>query len=139
MSNHHCCCYTQGVTIPSQRRYVTYMSDLVGKMSKQLVPRTLLCTKIRMHSFPKISNCHPFFKIYVKKTCVYESRPLVCDCHGRCLWQPVLYHSKKPPPKSERNNVFEYDVPALPICGDITIQFLDLKTMSSVCILCTVW
>lgn len=97
----------KGVTIPSQRRYVEYYSEMI---SKNLVyrPETLLLHSIRFETLPYLSTLNPFFVISQLKVKVYTSRANIVN------------------KSMEGSLTFDLANP-FPLCGDMKVEFFNRK------------
>eukprot|EP00002_Diphylleia_rotans_P035867 TRINITY_DN7866_c0_g1_i3.p1 TRINITY_DN7866_c0_g1~~TRINITY_DN7866_c0_g1_i3.p1 ORF type:complete len:786 (+),score=97.83 TRINITY_DN7866_c0_g1_i3:85-2442(+) len=88
----------EGVTIPSQRRYVEYYET---SLKKQVTQRVLALHRIRMHSIPNfklIGGCDPYIAIVQRGNSVFHARPIAdakgrdvidFDCRNTCIWKDV--------------------------------------------------
>ena len=66
---------SQGVTIPSQKRYVEYYGQLVND-KLEYKPTTLLLERIRLETIPMISGgvCSPYFVVFQQKVKIFTSQ-----------------------------------------------------------------
>ncbi|KAG1680447.1 Phosphatidylinositol 3,4,5-trisphosphate 3-phosphatase and dual-specificity protein phosphatase PTEN [Nymphon striatum] len=101
----------QGVTIPSQRRYVEYYGDLVrNNLDYKSVP--LMLRAIKIEPIPNFNggSCSPYFVVSHLNVKIFRS--------------PVL-EAKKGSAK-----FLQYDLPQpQPVCGDIKIEFFNKPKM----------
>ncbi|XP_038061592.1 phosphatidylinositol 3,4,5-trisphosphate 3-phosphatase and dual-specificity protein phosphatase PTEN-like [Patiria miniata] len=101
----------KGVTIPSQKRYVEYYGQLIGKQL-EYKPTTLLLRKIHLETIPIIGggNFTPSFTVFQQKVKIFTSQ---------------TYDGVKRGVKS-----MEFTLPQpVPVCGDIKIEFYHRHNM----------
>ncbi len=100
------------------------MSQWGGLLPK---PKTLLLKSIIFHSIPKLSQVADIkFSIYVFKTLVFTSKE-----------PPKIKGQKKKGQKKakdeeEEEETLNFDIPMLPLCGDIKLDFYEKDSFGSV-------
>jgi len=93
----------EGVSIPSQRRYVHYYGHLL-KNGLQYHPKTVLLQSIKLIGIPNILSFTPSFTVTVQKVKTHTSK--------------VYNHIKK------TDGFVELILPQkLPLCGDVKVDF----------------
>lgn len=99
----------KGVTIPSQRRYVEYYSEMI---SRELIyhPETLLLHSIRFETLPYLNNLNPFFVVSQLKVKIFTSNS---DIVNKSMEGTVTFDLPKP----------------LILCGDIKVEFFNRKSV----------
>jgi len=118
----------KGVTIPSQIRYVYYTGHIMNQWGG-ILPKSkaLLLKSIIFHTIPKV--LHPTeikFSVYVFKTLVFSYKDT-----------PKLQgQKKKGEKKKEEDETLNFEIPNLPLCGDIKFDFYERETFGSERLLC---
>eukprot|EP00051_Salpingoeca_urceolata_P013845 m.175187 g.175187 ORF g.175187 m.175187 type:complete len:594 (-) comp17915_c0_seq3:323-2104(-) len=107
----------QGVTIPSQHRYVGYYEQVLAKGTP--APRPLRIVQILLHTTPNFdggsgTGCNPFFNVVVNDQLEYCSKP---DDSS-----PVPHYVNQP------QIPFDFQ---LDVVGDIRLEFLDWDRLSA--------
>ncbi|XP_065908611.1 putative tyrosine-protein phosphatase TPTE isoform X2 [Dysidea avara] len=93
----------EGVSVPSQRRYVRYYGYLLNN-NLQYHPKTVLLQSIKLIGIPNVLSFTPYFTVTLQKVKMYTSK--------------VYNHIKKSDAFAELMLPQE-----LPLCGDVKVEF----------------
>lgn len=120
----------KGVTIPSQIRYVHYIGSIMNNFGGTLPePQTLLLKNVIFHTIPGVSHAQDIkFSVYVFKTLVYTHKDTPKLRGGKKLKEK----KKKEEEDVEEEESLVFDIPGIPLCGDVKIDVYEKDTFGSV-------
>eukprot|EP01116_Phalansterium_solitarium_P018297 TRINITY_DN4807_c0_g2_i1.p1 TRINITY_DN4807_c0_g2~~TRINITY_DN4807_c0_g2_i1.p1 ORF type:complete len:535 (-),score=126.41 TRINITY_DN4807_c0_g2_i1:503-2107(-) len=120
----------KGVTIPSQLRYVHYFGSLLAQAKTNVEPRPLLLRKVEFRTLPMhLSLADIRFQVFKWKTLIYTHRHPAQVLGGkRNSKGDKSPRTVTPDPSDPAQSIsvtdgLVFDVPSLPVVGDVQIQF----------------